>query len=137
MFHLVYCSTTTQPFSDDELGVLLTRSRNWNIAHGITGFLLYNPPSFIQILEGTESEVRKTFTRVLKDPRHHNIVPLIEETTDHREFADWSMAFRNLSNTSSLPEGYSEFLNTPFSGQEFREHPDRCQKLLLAFKKLL
>jgi hypothetical protein len=137
MFHLVYSSTATHHFSEEELADLLAESRRWNIQDDITGLLLYHNASFVQILEGPEANVRRMFSRIVLDPRHRHIVTVIEETIEHREFADWTMAFRVITDANSLPEGYSEFLNTPFSGWEFTKNPGRCQKLLLAFKSLL
>jgi len=48
-----------------------------------------------------------------------------------KAMADW---YLNLPDHQDVP-GFNEFLNTPLTGKEFAGDPDRCEKLLLAFKK--
>lgn len=137
MFHLIYCSTAVQLFSEEALHALLAQSRERNASEDITGLLLYHNGGFVQVLEGEETTVRNVFSSILRDERHHSLITVIEEPISERAFPNWRMAFRNLSDPSSVPEGFSDFLTTPFSGREFSENPSRCQKLLLSFKKLL
>ena len=61
MFQLVYLSSASQPFSEDDLVALLTQARQNNTAHGLTGMLLYKDGNFMQVLEGDEAEVRRLF----------------------------------------------------------------------------
>lgn len=137
MFHLVYCSTAVQLFSEEALHSLLAQSRERNAVQDITGLLLYHNGGFVQVLEGEEATVRRVFSSILRDERHHSVITVIEEPISERAFPHWRMAFRDLSDLDSAPEGFSDFLTTPFNGREFSENPSRCQKLLLSFKKLL
>jgi hypothetical protein len=60
----------------------------------------------------------------------------LQGTQDERQFPEWSMGFRNLDSADSLDHaGYSEFLNTKLTSEEFSSNPTRAQKLLLTFKK--
>ena len=111
MFQLVYLSSASQPFSEDGLIALLTQARQNNVAHGLTGMLLYKDGNFMQVLEGDEAEVRRLFHTIEQDPRHHGTTVLLEEPIQARLFADWSMGFRHLSDADVQKiEGYNPFM---------------------------
>jgi hypothetical protein len=123
--HIIYISTAIHPMTDEELSIILEESRKWNYDHGITGMLLYvegifvssgkrdiesaNAGRFMQILEGTEEEVKKIFNKIKEDKRHINVTPLINSTATGRYFESWQMGFRALSN-ADLKEN-SAFFN--------------------------
>ncbi|HEX5398593.1 MAG TPA: BLUF domain-containing protein [Verrucomicrobiae bacterium] len=136
LFRMVYISTASKLFAPAELREMLKDSNERNKKTGITGMLLYKDGQFMQVLEGTAEAVTATFSRISKDPRHHGIMVLVKGAVQERRFPGWSMAFRdlNLPDHQKLP-GYSEFLNTPLTGKEFTDNPDRCEKLLLVFKR--
>jgi hypothetical protein len=115
---------------------MLKEANENNTKSGITGMLLYKDGQFMQVLEGPEEAVRATFRRIDKDPRHHGVMVLLKGPVEERRFPGWSMAFRdlNLPDHQEVP-GFSEFLNTPLTGEEFGGDPSRCEKLLLVFKK--
>ena len=136
MFYLVYVSSATLPFSAAELFDLLARCRENNAVLGVTGMLLYKDGNFMQVLEGEEATVRALYAKIAGDPRHRNTLLLLQGQGEERQFPEWTMGFRDLrsAEASSTP-GYSEFLNTPLTGEEFAADPGRAQKLLLTFKK--
>ena len=138
LFRIVYVSTAAKLFNSAELRDMLKESHARNREAGITGMLLYKDGQFMQVLEGTLEAVTATFSRISRDPRHHGIMVLLKGAVQERRFPDWSMAFRdlNLPDHQEVP-GYSEFLNTPLTGKEFADNPDRCEKLLLVFKKTI
>lgn len=138
MFFLVYISSATQPFSVDDLSTLLAVSRKNNAELGITGMLLYKDGNFMQVLEGDERTVRALYEKIGVDPRHSGEITLLQGFVDERQFPDWSMGFRDLNSPEiRATQRYSEFLNTPLTGQEFSGDPSRSQKLLLTFKRTM
>jgi hypothetical protein len=61
---------------------------------------------------------------------------LLRGTSEDRLFPDWSMGFRDLTEQSlAKTPGYTDFMNTPLTGAEFSQDPNRCMKLLMLFKK--
>ncbi len=136
MFSLVYVSSAVTPFSSTELTDLLTVSHENNLPAGITGMLLYKDGNVMQVLEGDEAAVLKLYAKIGRDPRHRGLLTILQGPLENRQFPDWSMGFRDLraSGVETTP-GYSEFLNTPLTGQEFSSDPTRCQRLLMTFKK--
>ncbi|CAN5591030.1 MAG: BLUF domain-containing protein [Actinomycetota bacterium] len=136
LFSLTYVSSAVRPFSREELDELLAVSRENNARLGITGMLLYKDGNFMQVLEGDEGEVRALYGKISSDPRHGGEMTLHKSHSDGRSFPDWTMGFQNLDSPEARSSpGYSEFLNSPLTGQEFSNNPSRSQKLLLTFKR--
>ena len=86
---IVYVSTAVRPFSSSDLFALLAQSGERNQQVGITGMLLHKSGCFLQALEGDEVEVRKVYQRIERDTRHRNIVVLLNEPIEHREFTEF------------------------------------------------
>ena len=138
VFSLVYVSSATTLFSEADLADILRTSRERNAAVGVTGALLYSDGNLMQVLEGDETVVRALYGRISRDPRHTGLITVLEGHQDTRQFADWSMAGRDLQPTPlAAAEGYSDFLNTPFTAAEFGPRPTACQQLLTSFKQNL
>ena len=89
---IVYVSAATHPMSEDQLAALLEKARENNAKLGVTGVLLYHDGNFMQLLQGPVASVRKIYSAIESDPRHHMLIPIVEESGMPREFADWSMA---------------------------------------------
>ena len=103
---------------------------------GVTGILLYKDGNFMQVLEGEKEVVMKVAATIEADGRHKGVIVLLQGEREQRDFPDWSMGFRDLQDgaTTKTP-GYSDFMNTPLTGEEFSKDPRRSMKLLLLFKK--
>jgi len=86
----------------DDLTGLLNKSRINNLADGITGMLLYMEGRyfadyegrFMQVLEGSELNVKNVFEKIKKDERHQGILILRESFQMNRSFPDWTMGFK-------------------------------------------
>ncbi len=136
LFQIVYTSTAAESFGRAELMELLKASVQRNTRAGITGLLLYKDGTFMQALEGEEAAVIALFAKICHDPRHHHVIPLIQEPIKQRYFPNSAMAFRDLETRElqNLP-GYSEFLNTPLNGELYAKDIPKCHRLLLLFKQ--
>ena len=125
-YQMVYYSEAQKEFSEQELIDLLTLANRHNKAKGITGCLIYANNKFMQILEGEESVVRDLYQRIEKDPRHKNIITLVNMLVNNKMFPDWGMAFKYLDSSSMKLEGikdptqwiYSEFNAEASPGKE-------------------
>ena len=107
-------SSSRRLFSQSELLELLRSSRERNQRVDITGLLLYHEGNLLQVLEGPPADLLATFERIMVDPRHTGLIVLSKKTIEERQFAGWSMAFRNLDEDQAeeLP-GFSHFLQSP------------------------
>lgn len=94
VYKLVYLSHATPVFKgNSDLKQILVTSRENNNKVDVSGLLLYTNGLFIQLLEGNENEVTKTYNRIVKDPRHSDAVVVAKKIEENRSFESWSMGF--------------------------------------------
>lgn len=101
-----------------------------NAAAGLTGILLHVDNCFIQVLEGPNEELERTFERICCDFRHENIKLIDLTPVRERLFAEWGMAClsEDEDTTIQLRNGLAEvqFL----VGVNAREAVNRMRKLI-------
>lgn len=135
LYFIVYVSSASSPFSQAQLIELLSAIRVSNDKLGVTGMLLYNDGSFLQMLEGPREVLAKLSARIERDPRHCSMRVLMEGPLTTRSFGSWSMAFRDLTGSESnhVPN-FSEFLKDRSQPMEGARWPHKAQRLLLSFR---
>ena len=95
MHSLVYRSVANESFTMPQIYGMLSKAKDYNAEHGITGCLLYHNHQFLQLLEGEENQVLNLFQRITMDERHQDVRILENEYGNERVFGDWSMAFHD------------------------------------------
>jgi hypothetical protein len=135
MLSLIYVSSSMKQLSDQELLDILKTSRENNLAHDITGLLLYKGGNFMQALEGADDAVRALYKKIEQDPRHKDVSIISSEQIQARQFSAWEMAFQNLDAENVRNEaGYSQFLHDEFTAEVYRKNPLRAYIMLLTFR---
>lgn len=113
MNYLVYVSQARQGLGAADLEAILATSRRKNPSCGISGMLLFasgrdgRRGSFMQLLEGDRGALETLRTTIFADPRHHTKIVIEQGEKPGRDFADWSIAFKNA--TSETLAGYPAF----------------------------
>jgi len=95
MHSLVYRSVADESFNIPEIYSMLSKAKDYNTEHHITGCLLYHNNQFLQLLEGKEKEVLQLFQKISADSRHTDIAIVDSANSDGRLFHQWSMAFHD------------------------------------------
>jgi len=107
MYYMIYLSAGTDWFDESELNDILTISNINNSRDGITGLLLYGDGNFIQLLEGTESDVQAAFQKISLDKRHKGVTVIASGPLKIRNFPQWAMGFKSINALSFASfEGY-------------------------------
>jgi hypothetical protein len=88
---LIYKSTYETPFTNEFLRSIEEASKRNNAELDVTGMLISNRSSFLQVLEGEQKHVNAIYNKILHDPRHTDIELISYEQIEQREFPDWSM----------------------------------------------
>lgn len=133
LIHIIYSSAAKSHFGSEELLALLGSARSKNSSMNISGMLLHIEGSFLQVIEGNESDIDALFETISQDPRHGNIVTIVRESIPRRAFSDWSMGFADISREDlERTSGWSDFMSNPDAVHSLV--PGRAQKLLKAFK---
>jgi hypothetical protein len=135
-FQLIYVSTATPDLSDEEIRRVLESSVKHNALNDVTGMLLYSWGSFMQVLEGTESAVAETMSRIYRDARHHGIIVMSKEKVPIRQFGQWSMGFRGIrpNDIESWP-GFAPFFEHGFNAALIGAQPGVAMEMLKAFAR--
>lgn len=134
MIQLIYTSAATVEFSREDLIELLDRARQNNEGLEVSGMLVYQDGSFLQILEGEEEKVIPLYEKIEKDPRHGEVKLILRSEIEERSFGDWKMGFYDATRQAARKvPGYFDFFRAgpPFSKSEI----DRARKVLLQFRE--
>lgn len=101
--HIIYRSKKRRSLSQEKIQDILLTALSHNSAHHISGILIYDDTSFVQVIEGEKNEIYHLMERILVDPRHSNISILQRKQIVNREFLDWTMQ------AVFLPQFYNQY----------------------------
>lgn len=104
MKRLRYISRAAENLTRSDVQEIAKLSSETNKSKGLTGFLVYFEGIFFQILEGEEEAVDNLyFEKIIKDPRHYDILCLGVESVDSKShFRDWSMKLIDISDKEEI-----------------------------------
>ena len=109
LVRLMYASRAASAITQDELSLILKKSKANNATVGVTGVLCYSTGIFLQVLEGGRMAVSKLYNDIANDVRHHDVILLGYEEIGERSFVGWSMGQVNLDRLNpTLLMKYSE-----------------------------
>jgi hypothetical protein len=91
LVRLVYVSYANATMSDEDIEVILKKSKINNGAKNISGVLMYSDRYFLQCLEGERKDINKLYLHIATDPRHTRCMQLEYSQIDARLFSNWSM----------------------------------------------
>ncbi len=104
LVRLLYASRAAAPVNQDTIESILEQSRRYNPTLGVTGILCHGGDVYMQVLEGGRAVVNGLYNKIVRDPRHTEVLLLHYEEVAERHFAGWTMGQVNLSkiNPSTL-----------------------------------
>ena len=136
MIQITYISRATEPMSAEKLLALLQQCLKNNVSHDVTGMLLYGNDTFLQALEGDEKPVDDLFEKVRRDPRHTDVQILHRRPIDHRQYSDWSMGFKRISDQELKKiEGLRNFDEQEFNFAYLVQHDNVVEALMDHYQK--
>lgn len=91
MIRLLYISQASTCATDEQIQVILKKSRHNNEALDITGLLIYGGLTFAQVLEGPEANVLRLYVKIMDDSSHHGCKLVHITPTKVRLFEHWFM----------------------------------------------
>lgn len=105
LHQIVYVSKPTRSMALSEVRELLIKAQINNHFKDVTGMLLFDGESFLQVLEGPKDTVMALFEKIERDPRHTQFTSLVERQIPRRDFGDWSMGLAHIEgeHMKSLP----------------------------------
>lgn len=91
--HLAYLSTAAPGITEEDIRLILEKSRRNNPTARVTGHLQCHGGFFFQVLEGPGDALDNLLAKLLADTRHADLRVLYREPLDRRHFANWSMGY--------------------------------------------
>lgn len=110
MHTITYVSTASPDLKEEDTKNLLVSAKNINILNGISGILIYSDGNFFQIIEGEKQKVKKLFNKIKRDPRHYNLIKLLDKSIEAFSFESYTSSFTVIYNRSNIME-LNKFLN--------------------------
>lgn len=106
MLHqFAYISDQVQKFSEQDLKQLMVQARAKNKKMELTGLLLFDKGTFLQVLEGPADAIAEMTAIIQSDQRHESMdIIYTNDQLHEREFANWRMGL-NILNESN-PSDY-------------------------------
>ena len=132
MHLIVYTSTYTgrEPDIDEVLSAITATSKIRNKQSQITGVLFYQNRSFLQVIEGEQKFLQSLMARLETDPRHSDLIRLLDQSINARHFDAWNMDSFNLALSERLqPEKLEQV------SEAFRDNPYLRTDMLVQFYK--
>lgn len=88
-----YVSAAPEELAAGELARIIGATRARNPQLGVSGALVYTGTHFLQVLEGPGTPVAALLERIRQDPRHHELVVLIDADCCERWYADCRIGY--------------------------------------------
>jgi hypothetical protein len=112
LVRLLYASRGVAGAAPEAIHHIIQQAQAHNPQHGITGILCHSERVFMQVLEGGRESINALYGKILRDPRHTDVVLLHYEEISERRYACWTMGQANLAKVnasillrfSALPE---------------------------------
>ncbi|MGF1707403.1 BLUF domain-containing protein [Enterovibrio baiacu] len=137
MIRLIYASSATIAFNENNLMQLLGVCRANNEKLDVSGLLLYSKENFFQILEGEEDVVEKLYADIALDTRHIGAIVIDRSEIEQRSFPNWSMGFKNLETFDKRKlRGYTNLFDRKLSKEEFGNLGQDIVYLIEMFKEM-
>lgn len=108
---IMYVSAGLPDLGPADIGGMSRAAQRNNSDNEVTGLLCHLEGSFLQILEGPPGAIESTYRKIVRDPRHRQVMKLFDHPVQDRDFAEWRMGFQDVD--GGLPSAEAAFLLTP------------------------
>lgn len=135
MIQLIYASAASVPFDTEDLKDLLEKARRRNQSVDVTGLLLYDQGSFLQVLEGPAQAVEEIHQRISQDPRHKEMLLLYKGDIEERSFESWCMGFVDPETARQKIAGFSDFFGRGLASSDQQTLSKTAKQVLSQFRE--
>ena len=132
MEYIIYISYIPN-YTNEKILLLIDIFQRNNLLYNITGILLYNEGNVIQYIEGNKHNVTKLFNNILHDNRHIQIIKLLQNQINIRNFPNWSMSLFDCNNII-YKTYFNNFMNISYNINLTNDK--KINRLLILFKQL-
>ncbi|WP_062062381.1 BLUF domain-containing protein [Aquimarina longa] len=126
-----YVSTANPNTSRSDMIKLIDFIKYNNKEIGIAGILIYSDGNFFQILEGEKEIVKMMFERIKRDPRHYDIIKMLDKEIIEFNFLDYDSSFTIIS------DHYSQNKLQQFLKKEKTYNPEHYKSISYLTQKFM
>ena len=115
---LIYMSSPSKVMNEESLLSVVRNAQKFNIEHDVSGFLISDNQTIVQLLEGSKKEVMSLFQKIKRDARHHDIKIQYQAATETRTmpFLGMGLCFINSMVNLNYDFYYTRIQAREFSG---------------------
>tara|TARA_B100001750_G_C15373693_1_gene528656 strand:+ start:408 stop:812 length:405 start_codon:yes stop_codon:yes gene_type:complete len=95
---ICYVSTANKELSKSDISLLFKTVRQKNDILGVTGILMFSEGNFFQIMEGEHHTINDIFKNIKVDPRHYNVIKILQKPTGNQFFNHYHSGFTTILN---------------------------------------
>ena len=88
---ITYVSRARPNLTDADVFTIYRDAMTTNALQGVTGLLVYDGRTFLQIVEGAEEALQDLVRRLRGDDRHQAVIVVDDREIGCRSFGSWSM----------------------------------------------
>ncbi|MCA9313231.1 BLUF domain-containing protein, partial [Candidatus Saccharibacteria bacterium] len=97
-----YISNSVDLWNKNQLDTLFLFAKTQNVFQNITGLLLYNEGTFLQVLEGEKDMVDSLLSKIKLDKRHNQLTVMMDRSIKHRLFKNFQTGLVSSNNEKEL-----------------------------------
>lgn len=103
MLHAIcYISNSVDLWQARPLENLFILSKIQNVFRNVTGLLLYNEGTFLQVVEGGKDTIAVLLSKIKRDKRHNQITVMFDRPIKHRIFKSFQTGLVSSDNEKEL-----------------------------------
>lgn len=99
---IIYTSSAGPRLTAHDFREIVMKASVENARNNITGLLLFHDGGILQVLEGKKDVVHALYQKIARDTRHSGMTKLIDRDIPCREFANWSMGFKMVTDDDNF-----------------------------------
>lgn len=112
LYRLVYCSAAADNLTLEDVKDISRKASLNNAKRAISGALLFCEGKFLQTLEGGIHEINHTLSRIMQDPRHHDVKIIEFKRISKRTFRGWDMSLAFFATAREFQAEYGKYSAT-------------------------
>lgn len=130
VIQLVYASEAANNLTDLDVLDILQKAQDRNHTLKVSGLLLFDGRTFIQLLEGEVAIVENLYSVISQDPRHKHVELLGRFPVEAPAMPTWAMAYFSKTADASLVSRHHFFMTREHVTEICRCMPGQVGQLL-------
>ena len=130
---LIYRSQIIENVDKEMVLEVVENANHRNKKREISGLLFFDAPFFFQVLEGPQESIKALYMKILQDPRHSNVVLLIDETIKARQYPNLGMHFLDIEKIKSIDLSLAEYREKNHLNPENNNFDSKIEKFICQF----